>query len=400
MGRPRWTTPEQLAFLESFLHLLPQVKGSTGLTTLYSQVYDAFLQKWDPAPLKPDPKLSPEALEAAVKTRLHSRIAYWYGCERQAAMKGLPYSKPAPRVLDLSGKSRHKKSPYQPHQAFSILHWQPAGSSLHGEVEDLWAQQLEPSVHQMLKPFLSETAKSSSTTSEKLLFHMAVMHWKCSLLSPDERTELNSWINHQKIQRRQLEPFHGQWKLANMETIYSLRTLISIDNLATTVQTAIEEIERQTGWKAMVILGGLKPGAGGITSHLYETGKSRNTEQLFREAHPEVVTVCTMFHEWLRTVYSDEEKKQCSLQGAISLLSMASPPLLDLTAMGTKDASFSLHLADTCQGHSTPTTTSALSRLRRVVRGHYKSGRNPKEKPNLNRTSFGLTDKGLSLQQD
>ncbi|KAF9790697.1 hypothetical protein BJ322DRAFT_1017356 [Thelephora terrestris] len=53
-----------------------------------------------------------------------------------------------------------------------------------------------------------------------------------------------------------------------------------------------------------------------------------------------------------------------------------------------------------CQGHSTPTTTSALSRLRRVVRGHYKSGRNPKEKPNLNRTSFGLTDKGLSLQQD
>lgn len=72
MGRPRWTTPEQLAFLESFLHLLPQVKGSTGLTTLYSQVYDAFLQKWDPAPLKPDPKLSPEALEAAAKTRLRS----------------------------------------------------------------------------------------------------------------------------------------------------------------------------------------------------------------------------------------------------------------------------------------------------------------------------------------
>ncbi|KAF9778008.1 hypothetical protein BJ322DRAFT_1025368 [Thelephora terrestris] len=47
-----------------------------------------------------------------------------------------------------------------------------------------------------------------------------------------------------------------------------------------------------------------------------------------------------------------------------------------------------------CQGHSTPTTTSALSRLRRVVRGHYKSGRNPKEKPNLNRTLFGLTSKG------
>ncbi|KAF9789135.1 hypothetical protein BJ322DRAFT_1105014 [Thelephora terrestris] len=53
-----------------------------------------------------------------------------------------------------------------------------------------------------------------------------------------------------------------------------------------------------------------------------------------------------------------------------------------------------------CQGHSTPTTTSALSRLRRVVRDHYKSSRNPKEKPNLNQASQGLTNKGLSLQQD
>ena len=50
----------------------------------------------------------------------------------------------------------------------------------------------------MLKPFLNETAKTSSTTSEKLLFHMAVMRWKCSLLSQGERAEVHSWINDQK----------------------------------------------------------------------------------------------------------------------------------------------------------------------------------------------------------
>ena len=98
--------------------------------------------------------------------------------------------------------------------------------------------------------------------------------------------------------------------------------------------------------------------------HRYETGKSRDTGQSFRETHPEVATVRTMFHEWLRTVYStyfhslwrpftdcfnsgDEEKKRRSLQGAVSLLSMASPPLVDVNATGTKDGVSLLHLADT-----------------------------------------------------
>ena len=42
----------------------------------------------------------------------------------------------------------------------------------------------------------------------------------------------------------------------------------SIDNLTLTVQLAVEEIERQTGWKAMIILGGLEPRVGKISSHL------------------------------------------------------------------------------------------------------------------------------------
>ncbi|KAF9784436.1 hypothetical protein BJ322DRAFT_1021190 [Thelephora terrestris] len=37
---------------------------------------------------------------------------------------------------------------------------------------------------------------------------------------------------------------------------------------------------------------------------------------------------------------------------------------------------------------------NAMDERSPVVRGHCKSGRNPKEKPNLNRTSFGLTNKG------
>lgn len=72
MARHPWASPEQLVFLKSFIHLLPQAKGSTGLGTLYTQVYDAFLLKWDAEPIvpPPGPPLAPEELEVRAKGRL------------------------------------------------------------------------------------------------------------------------------------------------------------------------------------------------------------------------------------------------------------------------------------------------------------------------------------------
>jgi hypothetical protein len=71
MGRRPWATPEQLLYLHSFVPLLTHAKGTTGLNTLHSQVYEGFLKQWDPAPV-PVPKTptSPEDLEAAAKQRL------------------------------------------------------------------------------------------------------------------------------------------------------------------------------------------------------------------------------------------------------------------------------------------------------------------------------------------
>ena len=171
----------------------------------------------------------------------------------------------------------------------SILYWRPTGSPLRREVEDLWARRNESSVYEMLKPFLKETVKASTSTSEKLLFHMAVMRWKYSLLTPDESAALHQWIDEQhalKDTTRALEwseeakefgdcPFPENVHIQrSVFWIFSLRTSAnpgyysSIDELALTVQVAIEEIERQTGWKAMVILGGLEPRVGNISSHL------------------------------------------------------------------------------------------------------------------------------------
>ena len=95
----------------------------------------------------------------------------------------------------------------------------------------------------------------------------------------------------------------------------------AIDDLAPTVQVAIEEIERQTGWKSMLIIGGLEPRGGDnyqpfvslpiasfpsppLNAHRYTTGRSSVTGLEFQEAHPEVAHVRMLFNEWLRTVYS------------------------------------------------------------------------------------------------
>jgi hypothetical protein len=130
---------------------------------------------------------------------LRQRISNWYKEERKKTKHGaaLPYSNPAPNLIDLSGKLKCKKLPYKLHQAFSILYWRPPDSPLRLEVESFWTRRREDSVHEILKPFLKEAVKTSTSSSEKLVFHMAVMRWKCSLLTPDELTMLQDWIDEQ-----------------------------------------------------------------------------------------------------------------------------------------------------------------------------------------------------------
>lgn len=148
----------------------------------------------------------PNYITFLVLLTVRQRIVNWFKEERKKAkLLALPRSEVEPRVLDLSGKSKRKKPPYQLHQAYSILHWKPQDSPLRLEVQDLWNRRNEDSVRESLRPFLKEAAKSSTTSSEKLLFHIAVMRWKCSLLNSDEITTLQDWIDEQQKARRKAQ---------------------------------------------------------------------------------------------------------------------------------------------------------------------------------------------------
>ena len=66
--------------------------------------------------------------------------------------------------------------------------------------------------------------------------------------------------------------WHGASRLAEelVQTHWGddWRMRLASDNLAPTVMTALGEVERQTGFKAMIFLGGLPPNTGKITSHM------------------------------------------------------------------------------------------------------------------------------------
>lgn len=81
------------------------------------------------------------------------------------------------------------------------------GSPLRNEVKDLWDRRNETSVRETLKPFLNDTIKFLMSCSERLLFHMAVMRWKWTLLTPDELATLRNWIDEQQKSKGKAHAF-------------------------------------------------------------------------------------------------------------------------------------------------------------------------------------------------
>ena len=218
MGRPTTWTPEQLDFLRSYIPKLPEAKIKGGLNVLYQTITLEFLSRWKPGSTagRAEPNASPAKLDEATITQhysvsststcvystvddWHQRIQNWYKEVRKTKnSKGGRLREPYPkqRPLDLTGRSARKKPPYQLHQAFSVLYWRPQGSPLRHEVDDLWAKRQDNATCGLLNSFVKSSGGIGSLG--RLQFHMVVMQWKCSLLSPDELAIIHDWIDGQQ----------------------------------------------------------------------------------------------------------------------------------------------------------------------------------------------------------
>jgi hypothetical protein len=73
-------------------------------------------------------------------------------------------------------------------------------------VDDLWERRGEKDVIDLLAPFIT----IDEPPNTRLEFHNVVMRWKCSLLTDEERQELQDWID--KDLEKKEEATKQPWK--------------------------------------------------------------------------------------------------------------------------------------------------------------------------------------------
>ena len=161
MGQRPWATPEQLDYLKSFVHLLPQAKETTTLKTLHAQVYDGFLTKWVPQPIIPEAgaSVSSEELEVRAKKRLRPVNVVsnpLYSCPTHILPSALPTGtvKPGRRQSNWPPHTLNQHLVCSTYPESLIAGNLPTNATRHspfvignqmtpplrGEVEDLWAR--------------------------------------------------------------------------------------------------------------------------------------------------------------------------------------------------------------------------------------------------------------------
>lgn len=116
---------------------------------------------------------------------LRQQIHNWFKNIRKSGDPSLPTA-----TVDLTGNPPRKPPPLQPHQAYSVQHHRADDAPLRAEVEDLWVRRQEQGVIDTLTPFSIQ----EGDLNVRLHFHNAVMRWKCSLLTEDESSDLQEWI--------------------------------------------------------------------------------------------------------------------------------------------------------------------------------------------------------------
>ena len=95
------------------------------------------------------------------------------------------------------------------------MHFQPDDSPVRKEVKDLWTRRKEKDVVDQLSAF-----KGQQDADSPMLFHNAVMRWKCSLLSEDERHELQAWT--ERDVEKKWDAIQHPWRVCKDEEVDDL----------------------------------------------------------------------------------------------------------------------------------------------------------------------------------
>ncbi|KAF9792304.1 hypothetical protein BJ322DRAFT_1102818 [Thelephora terrestris] len=387
MAPPTWTTKEQLEFLieEDVKWAIIKDSGGT-LKSFYLQMARTFLEKWPSEDLTQTPE--------AIESQLQIRIANWYTNQHRQKKAPPAASKP---VLDLAGKGSCKKPPLQKWQAFSSLYYHPRDSPLRAEstsdhnvrsggnlntfkmclaiVYD--QREANPSAVEYLSEFLPPD--TNIATLDRLTFLGAFSRERCTRLSSEEVEEVQAYIEKQQL----LAAEHRDcpWFL---DDNYEDKPLLAenryiqqrIDELPRVSRCAIEEIEKATGFKAILLVGGLTPANNGaISTHIHTSGHAVTTNLSFVESWGGCSELRTAFGEWLQMAYTDEEKARRQGYSASSLtpapdaersLIPTTPDGLTPTTPGNRTPTPPGNIMPTTPGNLTPATPCQVTPMTSV----------------------------------
>ena len=152
-------------------------------------------------------------------------------------------------------------------------------------MDQLWERRQEQEVINLLSPFVMK----KEDWNTRMFFHNAVMRQKCSLLTEDEKADLQAWIDDD-VQKR-WEGIKEPWKTTGSKDVSELTaenqhvqgyvpfliprllppdTFRSLMNaLPVAMQAAIDEVERTTGLRSILLMGGPIPAQdGNLGTHL------------------------------------------------------------------------------------------------------------------------------------
>ncbi|OBZ73056.1 hypothetical protein A0H81_06612 [Grifola frondosa] len=286
MGRKSWATDEQKDWLTEHIPEFVKAQGKDGATHFHISTYQAFLEKW---PLQPPTaeevsEAGGDVVQATVDKlqKFKDRIYWWFRNRTRAGSSTQKINQRS--ILNLTKKKNYRLHPYQ-----------------------IYLKLYKDKVMPIIKARYDQYRKSlpeGEVPKEEFGFRNELAVELLKSETEEVRAAVEAYRQKQEdLKTEEPEGADGQLddlarKAAELET--------AIERLPRTVQTALEAIEQQTGWKGSVFLGGIHPTHGCLMTLMIHSGKTIECGELWPEAAEDWDATKDSFDNHIRKCFPED----------------------------------------------------------------------------------------------
>ncbi|GBE78060.1 hypothetical protein SCP_0109420 [Sparassis crispa] len=321
MGRKSWATMQQQEHLKSNIPTFLAAQQAGNHSLFWSSFLDDWFQKW-PITLASD-GIDVQAT-AEQKKSMTVRLKEWFQNHTRAST----FSNGRSVVLSLKGKVKCKAAPWQ---AYMKTYWP--------ELKPQWELEFET--------YCADQLPSGTVVTKSI----RMKHQSAFVISMYEG------IKDTNAVKKAVEACDGEFEDDDFEGGDSQPAHFqrNIDSLHHTIQVALEEIQRQTGWVGIILVGGPEPKRGGTNIYYRFGTQTAHLKSTFLQYHPDFEEqVAQPFAQYLQASFPADVCAEMGLPIVPPLTSAAMP-------IGTDGTSFVV--SSTAVGSATATSASASASL-------------------------------------